>query len=114
MQTITETKNIHAFYSRQQIFLFLKLCAFLDLGTKKVEAMRCNNTRLSLTYGNINFFPRSGNERVVKECDWTFRLPTKKEFIMVVRFDYLSAYEDQDDIILPDGKIFSSVSLQSI
>jgi len=70
-----------------------------------MRANQCNNTKFSRTFGSIYYQPQSENERIIHHCGWEFRPPNTKAFILVLNFEYLYAYDGEDEIILPDGTV---------
>ena len=65
----------------------------------------CGPKHLPTNYPNISFFPMAGilNPHQIK-CFWEIYPPESDDFVLTLTFLFLSGYESDDDIGLPDGK----------
>ena len=92
----------------QNYFLTLKFKSFhvtkIDLQPNRVLGKDCKK-EIPDYFGIIEFFPSPKKRSYSQECSWIFVLPEHKQFVLKLEFTYLSNYNEEDTITLPDGKI---------
>ena len=90
----------------EKFLLMDMVCLFVCIGQAvgNVQGQECRNTVISNGVGKVSYYPAIKPDGSVRKCSWMFTVPHQRQFLLLFEFLHLRAYENDDEIALPDGE----------